>query len=549
MRLVSVLSAILFFSFTVIVTATASAVCTAPVVYTSCCNYTLYDGHNTKDVNYRGMQGVFANAGDAESWAKGITAKMPLYLPYDGGSVTLGQGWLYNNGDSHAGTDSSRTSVTAGTDVTFDVRAVAEGRVVTKVWDNWHGNVLILEHTAADGSKYRSMYFHLRDGYTHDRNAAKAIVPADPTGNDNVAKYARYAKNNSNKLYWGEESHTIAVNVGDWVNAGQFIARSGNTGPGGAGAGLNNDGTVSDTTRANNHLHFMLAVPNPKTSGEWVFVDPYGVYAKESTGCYAIMKDINYPRLFAPYYPNFHNIGWDLYNFYFNYYPNMNWGPQTLSVYKAGNQVRAAGAFHPSVTGSWAVRGYLTSAEFDNWFNIYLRQGLRPRELQYTQGWDGQPRFTAIWQRRGNEGFYTWINLSDADFTAKWNDLVVNQGYRIEDHVSYSAGGQRRHAAIFVKDGQGFQLWYNMSANEYSQKFNSLGAQGWRNTSFNAADLPWGQRYGGVWLKKPGAWATWFNMSGAGYQQKFEQFGGQGFRLWKIQGYGDGNTFGAIWTK
>lgn len=545
MRLVSGVSAMLLFCFSL----TAPAVCTTANVFTTCCNYTLYDGQNTKDVNYRGPQGVFANASDANTWAKGVLAKMPLYLPYDSSSVSIVQGWLYNDGGSHSGIDSWRSSVTAGNDVTFDVRSVAEGRVVTKIWDNWHGNVLIVEHTATDGSKYRSMYFHLRDGYTHDRNAAKAIVPADPSGNDNVAKYARYAKNNSDKLYWGQESHTIAVKVGDWVNAGQFLAHSGNTGPGGAGAGLNNDGTLTDTTRANNHLHFMLAVPNPKVSGEWVFVDPYGVYEKQSSGCYADMKDIDYPRLFAPFYPNFHNLSWDLFKFYFSYYPNMGWGPQTLSVYKAGGNVRAAGAFHPTIKAPWAARGYLTTAEFSQWFNTYHQQGLRPRELQYTPGQDGQPRFTAIWQKRGSEGYYTWINLSDADFTAKWNDLVTRQGYRIEDYIAYSVAGQRRHAAIFVKDGLSFELWYNMNPNEYSQKFTSRAANGWKNTSFNAADLPWGQRYGGVWMQKPGAWATWFNMTGAGYQQKFEQLSGQGFRLWKVQGYSDGNSFGGIWTK
>lgn len=545
MRAISGLIAILF-SFAV---ASVFAVCTTPTVAGTCCNYTLYDAQNKKDVTYRGPQTVFGTETAARAWAKSLVAKMPLYLPYDGGIITLVQGWLYNDGGSHSGTDSWRTSVTANTDVSFDVKAVAEGRVVTKLWDNWHGNVLILEHTASDGSKYRSIYMHLRDGFTHDHNAAKAIVPSDPMGNDNVAKYARYAKNNSNKLYWGEESHTIAVNVGDWVNAGQFLAHSGNTGPGGAGAGLNNDGTPSDTTRANNHLHFMLAVPNPKTAGEWVFVDPYGVYAKADSGCYDLMKDTDYARLIAPYYPNFHNIGWDLYKFYFNYYPNMGFGPQTLSVYRAGNQIRAAGAFHPLVQGNWAVRGYLTSAEFDQWFSTYNQQGLRPRELQVMIASDGLPRFTAIWQKRGNEGYYTWINMSDADMQAKWNDLVQTQGYRVEDYVSYSVGGQRRHAAIFVKDGQGFQLWYNMTSAEYSQKFSSLGSAGWMNTSFNAADLPWGQRYGGVWMKKPGSWATWFNLTGAGYQQKFDQFGSQGYRLWKIQGYGNGDSFGAIWTK
>ncbi|XGC79806.1 hypothetical protein ACES2L_10740 [Bdellovibrio bacteriovorus] len=525
------------------------AVCVNPKVNNDCCYYTIYDGHNAKNVNYKGPNPVFGNETDARAWAKNQIAKMPFFLPYNGNEVGLIQGWQYNNGGEHSGLDSWKNSVESGKDVTFDVIAVAPGRVVTKLWDNWFGNTVIIEHTAANGSKYRSIYMHLRDGYTHDKNAAKAIVPPDPNANDNWAKYARFAKNNSDKLYWGQESHIIAVKVGDWVDTGTYIGKAGNTGAGGAGNGLNNDGTPMNTTRANNHLHFMMAVPNPKTAGEWVFVDTFGVYNEVDTGCYDIMKDIEYPRYFAPYYPNFHNISWDLYKFYFYYYPNMGWGPQTLSVYHAASGVNAAGAFHPAVQGPWALRGYLTSSEFNAWFAQYHAQGLRPREIQVQTGYDGYPRFTAIWQKRGNEAYYTWINMNDADFNTKWNDLVLRQGFRVEDYVGYSIGGNRYHAAIFVKDGQGFYLWHGMTQAEYQQKFNELWNLGWRTTSFNASPLPWGERYASVWMKKPGAWVTWFNLTGAGYQQKYNELSSQGYRVWKIQGYRNGTMFGAIWTK
>lgn len=525
------------------------ATCATPKVANECCYYTIYDGFNSKDVNYKGPNPVFGSELASRAWAKNQIPRMPFFMPYTDSDIALVQGWYYDNGGGHSAVDFWRNTVTYGKDVTFDVVATAPGRVVTKLWDNWFGNTVIIEHTAKDGSKYRTIHMHLRDGYTHDTTAAKAMVPPDPNANDNWAKYARYAKNNSNKLYWGQESDKVAVKVGDWVQAGQFIAKSGNTGAGGAGNGLNNDGTPADTTRANNHLHFMLAVPNPKTSGEWVFIDSFGVYNQVNTGCYALMKNIDFPRFFAPYFQNFHNIGWDLYTFYFSYYPNMGLGPQTLSVYRNGNQVLAAGSFLDSVTGPWAVRGYLTTTDFNQWFSTYHQQGLRPRELQVQIGTDGLPRFTAIWQKRGSEGYYTWINMSDADMLAKWNDLVITQGYRVEDYVSYTVSGQRKHGAIFVKDGQTFQLWYGLTQPEYQQKFDSLWAGGWRTTSFNAADLPWGLRYGSVWMKKPGAWVTSFNLTGTQYQQKFQDLSNQGYHVWKIQGYSNGSLFGAIWTK
>ncbi len=523
------------------------ALCATPIVANGCCGYTILDGYNNKNVNYNGPLAVFGSEAAAETWAKTQVARMSFFLPYSE-DIALIQGWNYDNGGAHSAVDFWRSAVTANTDVTFKVLATASGRVVSKVWDNWFGNTLVIEHTAKDGSKYRTIYMHLRNGYTHDLTAAQAIVPPDPNGNDNWAKYARYSKKYTSKLYWGQESQTIAVNVGDIVQAGQYLATSGNTGAGGAGNGLNNDGSPADTTRANNHLHFMLSVPDPKTSGAWVFIDSFGVYNQVNTGCYALMKQIGYARFFVPYYSSFDNIGWDLYNFYFSYYPNMGLGPQTLSLYNSGGSVLAAGVFDASVSDPWAVRGYLTASEFNQWFATYNQQGLRPRELQVLIASDGLPRFTAIWQKHGSEGYYTWLNMSDADMMAKWNDLVVNQGYRVEDYVAYTVSGQRKHGAIFVKDGQGFQLWYNMTQAQYQQKFNDLWVAGWRTTSFNAADLPWGQTYSSVWMKKPGAWTTWFNLTTDQYQQKFNDLNSQGYRVWKVQGYGNG-YFGAIWTK
>jgi len=526
----------------------AFAVCTPPVVYASCCDYKFTDGQTSKDVNYRGPKAVFDSASKAQTWAKGVVAQMPFNFPYEPNQVTVLQGWLSNGGNSHSAVDSWRAVVSANTDASFEVRAAAPGRVVAKLWDNWNGNVLVIEHTAPNGAKYRSLYFHLRNGYTHDRNAALAIVASDPKGNDNVAKYVRFAKNFNSKLYWGEESHAIPVNVGDSVKARQLIAYSGNTGAGGAGSGLNNDGSPTNTVRANNHLHFMLSVPSPKKSDEWVFVDPYGVYGKANTGCYAVLKEIEYARFYAPFHPNFHNINWELYKFYANYYPNMGWGPQTLSVYKAGNTVKAAGAFHPNVEAPSIAQGYLSEAEFEKALKANEKEGLRPRELHVTAAPDGSPRFTVIWQKKGKIEYVTLFNLNNAEFTKKWNDLVDGKDFRAEEHIAYSVKGESRHTAVLAKDGQTTQLWFDMTPDEYAQKVQYLSANGWRNISFNAAEMPEGIRYGGVWMQKTGSWASWFNMNPANYQQKFDQYTTQGLRLWRIQGYNDGKSFGAIWT-
>ncbi|KYG62900.1 hypothetical protein AZI87_16670 [Bdellovibrio bacteriovorus] len=523
--------------------------CTSPRVASDCCNYKILDTVANKEVTYKGPKSVFSNETTARNWAAKLHPQLPFFLPFDGNEVSLIQGWYYDSGEAHSGIDSWRDSVQAGTDVSFDVVAVAPGRVVTKIWDNWFGNVVVIEHVAKDGSKYRSMYMHLRNGYTHDINAASAIIALDPNATDSFAKYVRYTKTHTSNLYWGEESHAIAVNVGDWVSTGQYIGKSGNTGAGGVGTGLNDDGTPMDSVRANNHLHFMLAVPSPKNTTEWVFLDPFSVYAQMNTGCYAPLKTINFPRFFAPYFPDFHNVSWSLVDFYKGYYTNMGLGLQSLSVYNSGGSVKAAGTFDDKVGFPWAAEGWLSANEFNKAIHAYDLKGLLPRELQ-VQVHNGQPRFTALWKKNADRlPYYVFTNMNDADFQTKYNYLVTNQGFRVEDYVSYPVGGTRRHAAVFVQDGLEFQMTYGLDHQQYLTKSSELLLQGWKSTSLTAATFSKGDRFGGVWMKMPGEWIAVVDMTSDVYQSKYDEMSNQGYRLWKVQSYGAGGKFGAIWTK
>ncbi|KHD87541.1 MAG: hypothetical protein OM95_13950 [Bdellovibrio sp. ArHS] len=527
---------------------TDKGLCTAPRVASDCCNYKIYDSSVNKEVTYKGPKSVFSNETTARNWAAKLYPQLPFFLPFNGTEVSLIQGWYYDSGEAHSGIDSWRDTVQEGVDVAFDIVAVAPGRVITKQWDNWFGNIVVIEHVAKNGAKYRSMYMHLRNGYTHDLNAASAIIALDPNANDSWAKYVRYTRAHTSNLYWGEESHTIAINVGDWVNTGQYIGKSGNTGAGGIGTGLNDDGSPMDSVRANNHLHFMLAVPSPKKSSEWIFVDPFAVYAQMNTGCYAPLKAINFPRFFAPYFPDFHNVSWNLVDFYKGYYSNMGLGLQSLSVYSSSGSIKAAGSFDEKVTGPWAAEGWLTANDFNKAVHAYDLKGLRPRELQ-VQVHNGQPRLTALWQPHLGLPYYVFTNMNDADFQTKYDYLVGTQGYRIEDYSAYPLGGTRRHAAIFVQDGLEFQLLQGLDQPQYLTKSSELLLQGWKSVSVTAGTFAKGDRFGGVLMKMPGEWQTAVDLTGASYQNKYDEMSQQGFRLWKVQAYSGGTKFGAIWMK
>lgn len=535
------------FLLALLISGFAHAFCVPPKVAIDCCGYTFRDGNPAKDIRYNGPLTVYGNETDARTFAAAQTPRMPFYFPYEGETAQLMNGWVYESGDSHASSDFQKSTVV--TDPTFKVLAVGDGIVVSKVWDNWHGNVVTIEHTASDGSRYRTLYFHLRNGYAGDLASARAIMPPNPSKVDQWTKYSRYANLKDPKaIHWGTEAQKILVNVGDRVTAGQQIAFSGNTGVGGASAGLKDDGTPMDATRANNHLHFMLAVPNPKTSGEWIFIDPFGFYEKAGSGCADAMKDNPYKRFFAPFPVAFHGVNSDLYFKYFSYYADMGLGPQTLSFYQQGNAVKVAGVYDAAVKSPWLARGLMSTNDFAGYVKKDGDGGFRPREISVMIDSAGQPRFSAIWKKRASELYEVWINMTDAELDQKWKSLVAGQGFRIEDFSAYFVAGQHRTTAIFVKDGMAFAFHHGLTEQQYSAKFNELHSQGYANTSFNAV-LPSGDRYAGVWTKPGGTSAMYFNMTADGYQSRFSQLSGQGFKLHKIQGYAGGGRFGAIWKK
>ena len=96
------------------------------------------------------------------------------------------------------------------------------------------------------------------------------------------SKYKKFAyKPNPSKLSWGKESQKIKVKVGQTVKAGQIIGWAGNTGSGGIGIILDDNGNFKSSTKSYNvHLHFTLRIKDSK--GNWINIDPYGVYNKKS---------------------------------------------------------------------------------------------------------------------------------------------------------------------------------------------------------------------------------------------------------------------------
>lgn len=547
-------------------TFTLQSFCTPPDITlpgSKCCSYGIKDQLNNINVAYRQPYHVFTAGTDsqreqaAQAFAGTVRASMPMFLPYKNSHVTTGQGWIYDNGSFHGAIDFVRTNAQVGVDPTFGVYAVADGKVVTVLWDDLLGNTVVIEHKAPNGDLYRTAYMHLRDGFDHDLAMARAMPSGDhydANGNVNRPyKYYLFAhKANPNPLWWGTNSQTIQVNVGDTVSAGQFIAWSGNTGSGGAGNGLDDNGNPYDTATANNHLHLMTTVPDPRPAypNDWIQVDPFGVYAKASTGCYDLLDDTKFVRLFAPFYPSFHNVPVAIVSKYFGYYPGMGLALQTLSLHRNGSDVLASGSFQYGLPSQWYARFYMTGADFQNWFNQYSSQGYRPREISVTPDSNGDPRFNVIWKKLAGEGYYTYFGLTDAQWQQKWNEHVVNGGMIPDEHVAYDTNSGARHAAVFISSPKpAFYEYHYMSSTTFNSIFAALNAQGFRQTNMDVEEIGGGRYYGGIWRKIPGAWITLYGMTAQDYQTNFDNYTAQGYRLYRIRGYADSDRFAAIWTK
>ena len=470
-----------------------------------------------------------------------VKAHMPIYLPYRNTKVGIWQGFYYNWEDKHGAIDYGKGGIAAGEDPTFYVYAVASGKVIDVKWSNGGGNIVTIEHTAPNGKKYRSTYLHLRNGFSNDLANAK---------NSPSAKYKAFAKSaGPSALCWGTNSQKILVKKNDNVSAGQLIAYAGNTGSGGIGIILNDDGTLKnpDTRSFNVHLHFEMRVPDTRSghSGEWVLVDPYGTYAKADVDCYDLDSETPFERLFAPFYPNYHNIPLKYVNKFWGYYTGMGMALQTISIQKDG-ELLASGSFQWGLSNQWYARFYMTSDQYQQYFNQYDGQGFRPRQLNVSMQ-SGEPRFTAIWEKKpAGQNWTAYHNRDDANFNALWKDYVETKKWHVSEHVTYTHNGKRLHAGVLVnKPGDnGFYMFYGMSPADFDKKFKELYDK-WEMTSAHVN----GGTVGGVWRPKKNNYAMYYGMTPADYQTKFNQFSAQGLRLIKIQSYGNSDKFAAIWSK
>ena len=486
---------------------------------------------------------AFATKAEAEEFLLKIHAEQPFFLPFTDPDVKLGHGWYYNSGKLHRACDYSRSGVEEDEDPTFQVTSAGSGVVVATDWDGNGGNYVAVESTAADGQKVMFIYLHLRDGKSHDIAKAKSSTSTS----EKYVKYRAFANDYPDHISWGTEQQTIMVNVGDTVSVGTPLAWAGNTGAGGAGSGLNDDGSPKNW-KGNVHLHVYVAVPHPTTSNTWVWVDPYGVYQEADTGCYDLLKDTKFSRLYAPFYPTFHGVPYEVFKFYWGYYPNMGRKLRTLNIHRDGDSLLASGSFQSGIPGGWYLHTYRTAQEFQDLAELRYSQGYIMRETTVEKTLGGQPRFSAIWRPlEAGESIEHRAMLTDAEWGDLWQDRVVDDEWRLEDYFGYSVNGVNYQSA-FVTSHEGRPFLYSglQTSSVFDQTIDDYKADGYLPVSFNVASRANGLRLSGIFRDRPGCWKVAWGLTPGGYQSYVSQQLQLGYQVWKVQGYSDSTRYGVL---
>jgi hypothetical protein len=164
----------------------------------------------------------------------------------------------------------------------------------------------------------------------------------------------------------------------------------------------------------------------------------------------------------------------------------------------------------------------------------------------------GSGLYAAIWEQREGPAWQARHGITAAQYQQIFNDLGA-QGYRLIQISGYTVRGQDRFAAIWEqRGGPAWQARHDLTAAQYQQTFNELGTQGYRLTHIYGHTNGGADRYAAIWEQSDGpSWQARHGLTAEQYQQTLNELGSQGYRLIKVSGYGgDGmDRFAAIWEQ
>jgi hypothetical protein len=483
---------------------------------------------------------------DRDAWVTSTTAPMPIYPGTDDPSVRIITGWVYANGNSHNAIDYARNE--GGR---FPVYAMADGEVIWKGYAASPGNVVIIQHTAPSGERFRTIYHHLIDGRDHDIAFAKATLNYCASRTCDGDAWQRYQdraeaaelalaldpSDQEVERVWGTNETRVSVNEGDVVRGGDLIAYAGTTGAHSGGI----------------HAHVMFArrAPHKKAGGNvsrWTFFDPYGLYAQPKefyqvdcpTGEGGALQ---HASVIAPFFHKFTGVdsstfqrGLDYFaahglypealttehvpgsgkmvagsfvidsdepvvrhlrsfNGYqddFEYWRDRGWKPRQTSVVVAPNSTRYTTIYGPITDRFWTSHKMTAnwfSSRFQELYSTHVLTDVAP----YSE--NGTLYFSAMWEKRSHNGYAMYFGMTKSNFLARHADYV-SRGLNLQRLYQYAhPGSGTRYAALWTREGPDTYYWTGLDAETYRSYSKGLSPYGFRVTHLSVN----GGRYNVVW--------------------------------------------------
>jgi CubicO group peptidase (beta-lactamase class C family) len=203
------------------------------------------------------------------------------------------------------------------------------------------------------------------------------------------------------------------------------------------------------------------------------------------------------------------------------------------------------------IVTEWQARHGLTPQQHQTEFNKLVGLGFRPSKITgYAIG--GQPRYASIWVKQGGNDWQARHGLSAAQYQQAIEQLGA-QGFRPIDLSIVRAGGQTLFSAIWEREsGLEWVARHALTSEEYQTLFTQFIGQGFRLRCMSSYDNGGGERFACIWDRYAGpAWSARHGLSAAQYQQEFDKQQQLGFRLVRTVGYtvGGQTHYAGTWEK
>jgi CubicO group peptidase (beta-lactamase class C family) len=202
---------------------------------------------------------------------------------------------------------------------------------------------------------------------------------------------------------------------------------------------------------------------------------------------------------------------------------------------------------------SWASVRDLSSSAFHDDFVARSNAGYMLLDIEVDEV-DGNQRVAGVWQRNTDgRGWESRRNLTDTQFSDAWQDLS-RRGYLLIDQESYTLGGARYYAGIWIqnREGLGWASYRNVTSAEFSDRFNTYRDLGYIPIDVEAYPYGNGLRYSAIWVENAEnlGWVLRRDMSSAEFSTYFDQYADT-YRVDDFESYRSDyiQRYAAIWIE